>query len=138
MAIGLIFGLLFWVKIGAWAILLSLICEYLWAAGGANKEDGGNKLYRRFGCAFFPTFIAYLLYPGNILTWLALPSAFCVFSLGYGIPSEDDQGSFLGEFFYYDIFTNFPKDKREFYSDICVRGLIYFFLFISFIPVLLA
>ena len=134
--IGLVFGLVFAVKIGWWALVLAPFTAYFWASGGAKKEDGGNKLYRRLGCALFPALAVFAVHFPHWWCLLAVPLAFGVLSVGYGIPSTQppDAGSVLGRWAY-AIALKFTDDPRpEWLAEIITRTLIYLLLSLTFIP----
>lgn len=108
--IGAVYGALLalnlWGFWGAWwAISLVPACMYLWAAGGAKKEAGGNKLYRRAGCSILPGLLA-AVSTGNLWALPSVPLAWWILAWGYGIPTyaperpDNDEGSLLGRWAY--------------------------------------
>lgn len=148
--IGAFLGLLFVFKVGWWAILLSLACAYLWSAGGAKKEDGGNKAYRRIGCSLLPTITVFTICQqgfvdgtGVLHLWplISFPLAWAVLSIGYGIKSTQppDPGSWLGNFWLRKMESTgaSPSDCEKF-ANVYTRSLIYSLLFASFLPIFIA
>jgi len=108
-SIGLFSGL-----IGAWA--------------GA---DGTSKAWRRF---VLP--LSYLgLIWSNMSSWwnLTVLGMMGAFSLGYGIPDENDDGSPLGAF-WYEFFSLYPKYKHLL-ADVFTRGIIGLLVWISLIGI---
>jgi hypothetical protein len=86
----------FYFLIGWWVLPLMLVSGILWALGGAEKS---NKLFRRLGVAV-ATSVAVVL--TNLHWWpvlLFIPAGWGVITLGYGMPSNDDEGSVLGRFY---------------------------------------
>ena len=90
----------------AWAAIP--ICAFLWAWTGA----GASKLWRRL---VVPLIWAACLM--DLRAFLIVPVAFGFLSLGYGIPDDTDEGSFLGRFFY----GLFPIRL----ANILTRGVVY-------------
>ena len=71
------------------------ICGYLGAYGGA---EGTTKAFRRYG---IPAFIAVLCGIFLRVPWVIAVFGFAgVSSIGYGIPSKNDEGSTLGAFWF--------------------------------------
>lgn len=133
--IGFVFGLVFAFKIGIiFSFFLALCTIYLYAAGGAKEEDGGNKLYRRAGCSILPTLAVYMFnqHWDQYRIFMAVPIAWWVLSWGYGIPDSSDEGSLIGRFWYFE----FERDVNM--ANIFTRSTIYLALAFSFIPVWMA
>lgn len=123
--VGACVGGVFILKFGVVATLIVPICSVLWALGGSV-----NKAFRRVGVAVVPAALAAVL-TGSAWPLLAIPAAFGVMSIGYGIPSTlpPDAGSLLGRFF----FKHFPE-----HADLFTRGTLYVLLALAFLPVWLA
>lgn len=132
LVIGLIFGLIFAVKIGWWALALAPVTSFLWAAGGL-----WNKAFRRIGCALLPCLAVWAV-SGWWWAILAFPLAFGVLCIGYGIPTTQppDEGSFLGRFAYSLVSqqSGWTVVEKEQIAEILTRTLIYFLLSVAFIP----
>lgn len=86
------------------------ICAFFWAETGA----GASKLWRRLGV---PTIwaMSYL----NWYAFLLVPISFGFLTLGYGIPSLLDEGSWLGKIAW--KLTGY----NVLWSNIITRGIIY-------------
>jgi hypothetical protein len=121
--IGFIFGLTFVGVIGWWAVLMAFVTSLFWALTGA----GYSKLFRRVGVPLVAC-LAVALVKQYYLVFISLPLAFAVLSIGYGIPSPNDAGSPLGQFFY-----ALNPDN----ANILTRGTIYLLLALAFFPLLL-
>ena len=91
LTIGGVFGLCFWPLIHWLAFPVALCTSLCWAMTGA----GMSKLYRRL-CVPSIAAVAVLLVTHNVKILLAIPMAFGVLSMGYGIPDQTDKGSWLG------------------------------------------
>ena len=123
---GACFGLFFYPWVGLSSILLALICSVLWALSGA----GYPKILRR-GLVPLLASTLVLLKTGNQLVMLSVPLAFCVLSMGYGIPSQMpyDEGSALGRFWY--------RIVGERWANLTTRLTIILFLLLSYFPLFL-
>lgn len=91
-------------------ILAIPVCAFFWAITGA----GESKLWRRLGV---PT-----IWAMTYLNWwvlLLVPISFGFLSLGYGIPSLLDEGSWLGK-----IAWNITG-HNSLWANILTRGIIY-------------
>ena len=93
---GFVFTLLFALPYKEIVVITTLCFSgaILWRLGGEY-----NKLYRRLGVPLLVGGLLTLLY-SNILLLLVVPGAFGVLCIGYGIPSVNDSGSFLGKLVY--------------------------------------
>ena len=131
-AVGFCVGLASAVKIGYWSLPLAVLTAYLWAAGGAKGEEGGNKAYRRFGV---PTawVLAVMTITQNHWTLAAWLPAHGVTRIGYGIPTTQpvDAGSFLGRFFYSVISDGMEITARQHLATILTRATTYLLLAFS-------
>jgi hypothetical protein len=139
MKIGFVVGALSAFRIGWLAIVPAVASAYLWAAGGAKGEDGGNKAYRRIGVPLvWVGVVAAITHDQWTLpAWLP---AFGVLSMGYGIPTTQpyDAGSYLGRFFYYrtkkhyeDKGTTVTQVYLEQTATFWTRATIYLLLAVS-------
>lgn len=93
-----------------YAILAAPVCAFFWAITGA----GESKLWRRLGV---PTIWAmtYL----NWWAFLLVPVSFAFLTIGYGIPSLLDEGSWLGK-----IAWNI-SGHNSLWANVITRGIIY-------------
>ncbi len=104
---------------------LPVVGGLLGSIGGA---DNSSKMYRRF---FIPALLtSYAFSNTESIFVLTILSMMAALSLGYGIPSSDDEGSFIGRFFY-----KITK-QNHFLSDVLTRGLIGVLISLSLIIVL--
>ena len=81
-----------------WAVPSTILCSFLWRAGGTKGLD---KLLRRLGVPFVLGVCLVLSHATTLLAAsLAGVLAFGVLSLGYGVPDAEtgDPGSHLGRF----------------------------------------
>ena len=111
LAVGLIHALVWSVFLGLWAVLAVPLSSFLWAWAGA---DGTSKIWRRLGV---PVVICGLIAIAK-LTWIPLISVlplWGVLSIGYGIPDDGDEGSWLGRFW-------FKKFNDDVMATIFTRG----------------
>lgn len=120
---GFIYCSLFVLKIGIVAIPLIPICAYLWAISGA----GASKLYRRLGVPVITSGLSAIVLQ-SVQPLYSIPLAFAVLSLGYGIPDETDDGSFLGGLGWNISHVN---------AELITRSIIIALLTIANIPTLL-
>lgn len=95
--------------------IIGLIAGILGSFAGA---DGTSKNWRRVGIPLLITACAY--YYLNNLWVVTLMSLIGALSLGYGIPSYDDEGSSIGKIWYRITHQNHKL------ADICCRGHIAF------------
>jgi hypothetical protein len=91
--IGCIFGLCFFPVIGLLAMPLAAITGVLWALSGA----GYPKILRRLGVPLAASLCVFLI-RHHWQIFIAVPCAFGILSIGYGIPDSTDEGSSLGRF----------------------------------------
>lgn len=107
--------------------IVGLITAFLGAFAGC---DNTSKNWRRFLIPFALAGLAYgYLHNFWVLTIMIMMIAF---STGYGIPSDNDDGSALGKFWYkwvtivwYKFFTySFCLQKVSLITDILTRGMI--------------
>ncbi len=120
LVIGAIFGSCFAPIIGAWAFLLASATSPLWALSGY----GYSKTLRRLLCPALACFaVSYVTASATV--WIALPLAFGLLSLGYGIPDSTDEGSTLGRFW-------LNLTGNETIANVLTRGIIYVGLFLTF------
>ncbi len=109
-------------KIGL--ITLPVLGGLLGSLGGA---DNSSKSYRRF---FIPALLTSFAFSNTysvfVITIMFMSLAL---SMGYGIPSEDDAGSFLGRFF-----LKLFKENHKL-ADIATRGTIGKLISISLISI---
>lgn len=147
--VGAIYGVnltgLLWAVWGSWwAAILPAWTMYAWAAGGAKKEDGGNKLWRRGGCSIIPGAMGFFSTSWNIWTLPSIPLAWWILAWGYGIPTyapgrpDDDKGSLLGRFAYNlagKIWSGpVALEVLQIRATAIVRGIIYFCLGLAWSP----
>ncbi len=105
---------------------LPLAGAILGSLGGA---DNSSKMYRRF---FIPALLtSYAFSNTESIFVLTIMSMMGALSLGYGIPSSDDEGSFIGRFFY-NLFNH-----NETLSNIFTRGFIRLLISLSLISILI-
>jgi len=107
-----------------YASILPIICGFLGAFGGAT---GGNKAARRYLIPLLITGLAYMQTESILV--LTILSIIGWFSLGYGIPGNEDEGSALGRF-YYNLFN-----RNHFLADIFTRGTIGLLVTLSLISI---
>jgi len=79
-----------------WLFLALPLSTYLWALGGAA---GTSKSWRRIGVALSCA-ILISLNLSRLQPMLGAVSGWAVLSIGYGIPSANDEGSTVGKIFY--------------------------------------
>ena len=113
------------VYMGWYVAPVVLICAILWALGGA---DGYSKAFRRIGVAV-AICLPIMLVTGNFLWALAAVAMWGVFSIGYGIPSLNDEGSTLGKLAY--IMTD--GLRGDVYSERKATWMVRSFLFMLFL-----
>ena len=121
---GCTFGLFFYPWIGLKCLILAPMCGVLWALSGA----GYPKILRR-GLVPGLACIAVLGSTGNLMILLSWPLAFCVLSMGYGIPDAIppyDKGSAIGRFWCMFIGRGL--------ANIFTRGTIILLLLLSYFP----
>lgn len=121
--IGAFFGASGFLILGPWTVLTTLVCSFFWALSGG----GASKLFRRLGCGAVVFSLLYFITKNPQFLYSNLGS-FAVLSLGYGIPDNADEGSFLGRIFY----KIFHSDRT---ATIFTRLTIAALLALSFIPV---
>jgi len=95
-----------------WIITVPL-CAFLWALTGSESK-WNSKLWRRLA---IPVIWSLSFFDLRML--LLVPVAYGFLTLGYGLPSYMDKGSFLGSFFW-----KLTKGN-EILSNILTRGIIY-------------
>ncbi len=107
-------------KIGL--ITLPVLGGLLGSLGGA---DNSSKSYRRF---FIPALLTSFAFSNTysvfVITIMFMSLAL---SMGYGIPSEDDAGSFLGRFFL-KLFKEREDNNNRSVSYCCCCCLILLFI----------
>ena len=130
--VGDLYGLFFAIKVGWWAVPLSIACGILWSMGGTV-----NKAYRRVGCSLLPVLVVFIHSQDgtgtlNLWPWLSFPLAYAVLCIGYGMPSSQpyDEGSALGRF-WDRVFVL----SSDYWANFFTRATIYFLLALAFIPV---
>lgn len=120
-ALGAGFGLAFCWIIGAWGLLVAALSAILWSLGGSGK----GKIFRVLGVPL----------SAGVFVGLSARSFVCgalaaaVLSIGYGIPSVNDEGSSLGRFFYYGI-----AKRSDSEATLWTRGTLALALGIAYLP----
>ena len=103
-------------KLPGWAGIIGFL-------GAFAGSDGTSKMWRRAGIPALTTVVAYVTL-GFQLGWIkSLLSITCMslwgaLAIGHGIPSDNDEGSVLGRF-YYRLFK-----ENHLLADIFTRGTI--------------
>lgn len=141
--LGGLIGLFFIPLFGLGTIVIAPLMAFLYALGGAPAQDGGNKLYRRLGCAIVPS-VALFLKIQHFNPWLLGSEglAFAVYSIGYGIPSTmpPDEGSFMGECFFNLATRLMPHSSQvahEEYASVMTHFTILLLLALAYTPLFL-
>ena len=99
LVVGFIFGFAWVGFMGLWAFLLGAVVSVLWRLGGSGLAD---KAVRRYGV---PVLLAAATAPFLKLYALSILPIIGVLCLGYGIPSDTDEGSAVGRFWAQYIFA---------------------------------
>lgn len=124
--VGAIFGLCFYPFVHWVALTTAPLTAVLWALSGA----GHSKLYRRLGVPLAAS-TALFVVKGSPSVFVSVPIAFAVLCLGYGIPDQTDEGSWLGR-----EWLHITLDP--FWANIWTRATIYALLACAFIPAVIA
>jgi len=115
----------FYYMIGWWVLVLMLVSALLWAYGGASHT---SKSWRRWGV---PTAAGVAVVAFNPTMWPLLgwiPAGWGALTLGYGMPDQNDDGSFLGT-----LMLRVLKDYKT--ADMATRVTTYVLYWLSFILV---
>ena len=125
--LGAVYALIFTYWLGIMVIPIAILSSLFWAISGSSWKFN-PKLLRRLGCPLLVSVTICIRY-NTFIPLISVPFAFCVLSLGYGIPSTQppDEGSTLGKFWF---------KISEKYANLLTRSTIYSLLAISHIPVL--
>ncbi len=122
-AIGAVYGLAFWPFLGLYSLLIALISGSLWSIGGAAKTSTG---IRKVGVPIVIG-LSVLIAQWHWQYILCSVAAFGVLTMGYGMPSHDDEGSILGNVFWF-IF------KNEHRASIILRGFLGLLFGVCYFP----
>ena len=122
--VGGLVALSLWYYLGWYTLPAIPLCARLWAMGGASDYD---KNWRRLG---IPTVLCGLLILNlhNLVLLVSWPLMFGVLTMGYGIPGYNDEGSWLGGYY----FTR--CGGRDVKATIMTRATIFLLLGISLLP----
>jgi hypothetical protein len=88
--VGFIYGACTWPCLSWLAVIPGVVSGILWAIGGS-----GPKMVRRLGVPFVVA--VSMAFTSIWLLFLVLP-LWGIVSIGYGMPDETDEGSWLGRF----------------------------------------
>ena len=100
---------------GVLGLVALIVCPLLYAYSGM---EGHDKIWRRLGVPIIWASAIFAHYH-HLEIFLAIPMSFGALSIGYGIPDNTDEGSWLGRF--YMTICN----QNVVWSNILTRGTIY-------------
>lgn len=129
-ALGASFGLALWPFCGLWAMILAIICAFLWSLGGS----GAGRKWRFVGVPIVAGIALWHL-AQNIqhVNWLAgmTLAALGTLTIGYGTPDASDEGSNLGKFVVNRLKMKDPQ------ATYVIRGFLSVLLAVSYSPLAL-